>query len=464
MLLKISFPRESSLCPHCPPNCCPSSHGFQPLFSKSVWKNAQTLLVGALLAIGKRTVTACLRVMGKSADKHCQNFHRVLNRAQWSALTASRLLLRLLVSTFAPTGELVFGLDDTIERRRGEKIKAKGIYRDPVRSSKSHFVKASGLRWLSCMLLHSVPWAGTVWGLPFLTVLCPSERYYAEQKRQHQKLTERAWQMIALVARWLPDRVLVFVTDSSFAAFVLLDKVRRLKNVSLITRLRMDAQLYDFAPERKPGQKGRPRLKGARRPAPQERLEDPETKWKKIKVKDWYGGGERQVEVYSETCLWGTTGKPYVPLRWVLVRDVLGEFEPCAFLSTELTHKPLQMLTWFVRRWRMEVTFEEARAHLGIETQRQWNELAIARSTPVLFGLFSLVALMANALSKDQAKVVRTAAWYAKEQPTFSDALGLVRRCLWSSCHFQMSNSEADIVKIPRSLFERLTDAVCYAA
>jgi len=450
--------------PTLPAELLPLIVEFQPLFSKSVWENAQTLLIGAILALGKRTVTACLRVTGKSADKHFQNFHRVLNRAQWSVLAASRLLLRLLLSTFAPTSELVFGLDDTIERRRGARIKAKGIYRDPVRSSHAHFVKASGLRWLSCMLLHSVPWAEAVWALPFLTVLCPSERYYAEHKRQHQKLTERAWQVIALVARWLPDRMLVFVADSSFAVFVLLDKVSRLKNVSLITRLRLDAQLYDFVPERKPGQMGRPRVKGARRPSPQRRLEDPETKWKKIEVKNWYGGGQRQVELYSETCLWGTTGKPYLPIRWVLVRDVLGEFEPCAFLSTELAHKPIQMLSWFVRRWRMEVTFEESRAHLGLETQRQWSDLAIARSTPILFGLFSLVTLMANSLIKDQTKVVRTAAWYKKEQPTFSDAVGLVRRCLWGSCHFQTSQLENDLVKIPRSLFERLTDAVCYAA
>jgi hypothetical protein len=450
--------------PTLPAELLPLIVEFQPLFSKSVWKNAQTLLVGAILALGKRTVTACLRVMGKSEDNHFQNYHRVLNRAQWSTLAASCLLLRLLVATFAPTGDLVFGLDDTIERRRGEQIKAKGIYRDPVRSSHSHFVKASGLRWLSCMLLTTVPWASAVWGLPFLTVLCPSERYYAAQGRQHQKLTERAWQVIALVARWLPHQALVFVTDSSFAVFVLLDRVSQLKNVSLITRLRMDAQLYDCAPVRRPGQKGRPRLKGARRPSPEQRLADPKTKWEKLEVAAWYGGGKRQVEVYSETCLWGTTGKPYVPVRWVLVRDVRGEFEPCAFLSTELAHEPIQMLTWFVRRWRMEVTFEESRAHLGIETQRQWNDLAIVRSTPILFAVFSLVTLLANTLVKDPTKIVRTAAWYAKEQPTFSDALALVRRCLWGSCHFQMSPLEADIVKIPRSLLERLTDAVCYAA
>lgn len=437
---------------------------FQPLFSKSVWENAQTLLVGAILAIGKRTVTACLRVMGQSADQHFQNYHRVLNRARWSALSASRLLLRLLLAAFAPTGTLVFGLDDTIERRRGAQIKAKGIYRDPVRSSHAHFVKASGLRWLSCMLLERVPWAGAVWGLPFLTVLCPSERYYAEKQRQHQKLTERAWQLIALVAGWLPERVLVFVADRSFAAFDLLDRVSRLQQVSLLTRLRLDAQLYDFVPERRPGQTGRPRVKGARRPAPQERLTDPQTKWERLEIEHWYGGGKREVEVYSETCLWGTSGKPYVPIRWVLVRDVLGEFEPQAFLSTELEHTPEQILTWFVRRWRMEVTFEEARAHLGLETQRQWSDLAIARTTPVLLGLFSLVTLLANALRKEEIKMVRSAAWYAKEQPTFSDALALVRRCLWSSCHFQTSLSETDVIKIPRSLFERLTDAVCYAA
>jgi hypothetical protein len=235
------------------------------LFSKSVWKNAQTLLGGAILAIGKRTVTACLRVMGKSNNQRFQHYHRVLNRAQWSALKASRLLL----ATFAPPGALVFGLDDTIERRRGAKIKAKGICCNPVRSSHAHFVKASGLRWLSCMLLHLVPWAGAVWGLPFLTVLRPSERYYAEQGRGHQKLTERAWQVIALLDRWLPERVRVFVTDSSFAVSVLLGKVSQLKILSLLTRLRMDAQLYDFVSERKPEQMGWPRIKGARRPSPQ---------------------------------------------------------------------------------------------------------------------------------------------------------------------------------------------------
>jgi hypothetical protein len=437
---------------------------FQPLFSKPVWQHAQVLLVGAILAIGKRTVTSCLRVTGLAHEKGFQNYHRVLNRARWSTLAAARLLLRLLVAVFAPTGELVCGLDDTIERRRGQQIKAKGIYRDPVRSSHSHFVKASGLRWLCAMLLVEVSWAGCVWGLPFLSVLCPSERYYSERGRAHQKLTERAAQVFKLVARWLPDRVLVFVADSSFATFELLALVSGIPNCSLVTRLRLDAQLWAEAPVRRPGQVGRPRLKGERRPSPQQVLKNRHTKWTKIEVRQWYGGGKRKVEVHSETAIWYKTGQPPVGIRWLLVRDPLAEFEPQALMTTNVDHSPLQMLSWFVRRWRMEVTFEEARAHLGMETQRQWNSLAIARSTPILLGLFSLVTLLANGLIKTPSQAVRTAAWYAKASPTFADAIATVRRCLWSGCHFSTSSASEDVCKIPRSLFERLTDAVCYAA
>jgi hypothetical protein len=437
---------------------------FASLFSKPVWEHAKLLVVGAILAPGKRTVTAALRVCGLSQEKGFVNYHRVLNRARWSAMAAAQLLLHLLVSTFAPEGELIFGLDDTIERRRGEQIKAKGIYRDPVRSSHSHFVKASGLRWLCSMLLVEMPWAEAIWGLPFLTVLCPSQRYHQERGRRHQKLTERAQQIIRLLSRWLPDRALIFVGDGSFAVLELLAAVRQTANASLITRLRLDAELWDRAPERKPGQRGRRRVKGARRPSPQQRLEDEQTAWRKVAVEPWYRGEKRDLEIYTESCVWYKSGFAPVEIRWVLVRDPEGEFEAQAFLSTEVEHSPEQILKWFVRRWRMEVTFEEARAHLGLETQRQWSDLAIARTTPVLLGLFSLVTLMADRLIKDQSLPVRTAAWYRKELPTFADALAQVRSCLWKSCHFSTSSQKREVVKIPRSLLERLTDAVCYAA
>jgi DDE superfamily endonuclease len=221
---------------------------FVPVFSRPVWQHVKVLLTGAVLAPGKRTVTAMLQIMGRSAASDFQTYHRVLNRAVWSPLTASRLLLRLLVAVFIPRGVVVVGLDDTIERRRGEQIQAKGIYRDPVRSSQAYFVKVSGLRWLACMVLLPLSWANRVWALPFLTVLCPSERFYEQRGRRHQTLTERAWQMIRLVGRWLPGRDLVFVADSSFAALELLDKVATLPRASVITRLRLDAALYDPPP------------------------------------------------------------------------------------------------------------------------------------------------------------------------------------------------------------------------
>jgi hypothetical protein len=435
---------------------------FAPLFSKPVWAHAQVLIVGALLSPAKRTVTSALRVMGLSDEKHFQNYHRVLNRAVWSSLAAGRILLSLLIRTFASEGVLVMGLDDTIERRRGEKIKAKGIYRDPVRSSHSHFVKASGLRWLSLMLLCEIPWAGRVWALPFLTCLCPSERYHKERGRNHQKLTERARQLLLLVKRWLPDREIVVVADSSFAALELLEAVR--EEVCLITRLRLDAALYEPAPARKRGQNGRPRKKGKRLPTLSQVLADGATRWQAVRLERWYGASARRVEIATGTCLWYHAGMPAVPIRWVLVRDPEEEFDAQAFLSTNMKVEPQQMLEWFVRRWTVEVTFEEARTHLGVETQRQWSDKAIARTTPALFALYSVVTLVAAHLIARQELSVRRAAWYAKESATFSDTIAMVRRYLWGHTCFSTSGRKADMIKVPRSLLERLTDTLCYAA
>jgi len=437
---------------------------FAPVFSRPVWQHVKVLLTGAVLAPGKRTVTAILRIMGRSAEPDYQTYHRVLNRAVWSPLTASRLLLRLLVAVFVPRGIVLFGLDDTIERRRGEHITAKGIYRDPVRSSHTHVVKASGLRWLGCMLLTPIAWANRVWALPCLTVLCPSERFYAQRGRCHQTLLERAWQIIQLVRRWLPGREVVFVADSSFAALEWLALVARLPRVSVITRLRLDAALYDPPPPRNPGHIGRPRLKGQRRPTLEAVLADDKTQWRKLTVDDWYGEGPREVEVATDTAVWYHSGKPPVAIRWVLIRDPQERFKPPALLSTNLDHTPEQMLTWFVRRWTIEGTFEEARAHLGMETQRQWNEQAIARATPALLSLYSIITLTAHLLIDKGATCVRSAAWYGKTRPTFSDAIALVRRQLWEHIHFSTSQQETDLIKIPRALLERFTEALCYAA
>ena len=435
------------------------------LFSERVWEWAKVLLIGAILAPGKRTVTAALRVMGLSNEVQFQNYHRLLNRDKWSSYALSRILLRLLLRAFVPADHpIIIGLDDHIERRRGKQIAAKGIYRDAVRSSKSFFVKTSGLRWLSMMLLAPIPWAKRVWALPFLTVLAPSERYHTQRGQCHKKLTDWARQMIIQLRRWLPNRAIVVVADSTYAVLELLACCVGLPTpLTMITRLRLDAALYDPAPPREKGKRGAPRKKGARQPSLTARLADPTTLWERVSVA-WYGGTRRMVELATGTALWYHSGLPAVPIRWVLIRDPLGKFEPQALLSTDLSVAAQQIVEWFVLRWQLEVTFEEARAHLGIETQRQWSDLAIVRTTPALLGLFSLVTLFAHQLLQGQDLAVRQAAWYHKTLPTFSDTLALVRQQLWPVSISWMSGAKPDMVIIPRALFDRLTDTLAFAA
>nr|WP_084676960.1 transposase [Massilia niastensis] len=432
------------------------------MFSKRAWPLAQVLLAGAILAVGPRTVSAVLRVMGLSQERQFQKYHRVLNRVKWSTLAASRRLLGMLIEAFVPDGPLLMALDDTIERRRGAKIAARGIYRDPVRSGLGHFVKASGFRWLCLMLVAPIPWARRCWALPFCSVLAPSERYYLKRGRHPNRLTDRARQLLLMVRRWVRERPIVVVADSSFAALELLNAVRH--KLCIVTRLRLDATLYDPAPQRVPGTRGRPRCKGPRQPTLKAVSTSKATRWRGVTLSQWYGQGNKAVEIATGTAVWYRGGMPVVPLRWVLVRDAQRKLEPQAFLCTDETAEPEQILAWFIRRWQVEVTFEEARAHLGMETQRQWSDRAIACSTPVILALYSIVVLTARQLLPQGSLMTRHAAWYAKDSPTFSDTIALVRRSLWSEWIDEGSEHRRDMVKIPRALFDRLTETVCYAA
>ena len=439
---------------------------FAPLFSERVFRHARVLLIGAILAPGARTVSSTLRAMGLDREKRFHRYHRVLSRARWSGREASRILLGLLLETFVGEGPLVLGLDETLERRYGKKISARGVYRDPVRSTHENFVKSSGLRWVCVMLLVDVPWASRVWALPFLSALAPSERYAAARGRRHKKITEWAWQLLLVVRRWHPQREIVAVADRAYASLKLLDRCRKLSNpITFVTRLRLDAALYEPAPPRRPGQIGRPRLKGERLPNLSEVAEAPKTLWKPATITNWYGSGERTVEIASKTAVWYSTGLFAVPVRWVLIRDPEGRFKTQALLCTDLDTDPQKIVCWFVMRWQLEVTFQEVRRHLGFETQRQWSDLAIERTTPALLGLFWLIALFAHQWMRQAAGAFgRQAAWYHKRHPTFAEALALVRKELWAHATFYGSPAEADTIKVPRDFMERLTEAVCYAA
>ncbi len=436
---------------------------FEPLLRQRSWRHAEVLLIGAILAPGRRTVASILRITGLGRERRFVNYHRVLNRAAWSGRAAARVLLGLLLEAFVPAGPVLLGLDDTIERRRGKRISAKGIYRDPVRSSHGHFVKASGLRWLSLMLLVPISWAGRVWALPFLTTLAPSERYCRKHGRQHKKLTDWGRQLVLQARRWMPERQVVLVTDSGFSALEFLAALRR-HGVTCVTRLRLDAALYQPAPPRQPGTVGRPPTKGARLPTLAAVLADKATRWQRVAVPGWYGEGDRIVEICSDTAVWRHSGMPVVPIRWVLLRDPSQRFNPQALLCTDPAQEPLQIVRWFVQRWQLEVTFREVRDHLGVETQRQWSDKAIARTTPCLLGLFSVVALLGARLDRQARIKVSVSAWYHKQRPTFTDTLAAVRREIWSEQGFVMSRQSADTAKLPPALREGIAYALCHAA
>jgi hypothetical protein len=436
---------------------------FAPLFVHRSWKHAQVLLIGALLAPGQRTVASLLRIAGLSRERHFVNYHRILSRASWSPRAGARVLLGLIVEAFVPDGPIIMAVDDTIERRRGRCIRAKGIYRDPVRSSDAHFVKTSGLRWMSLMVLAPVPWAGRIWALPILTALAPSERFCREQARCHKTLLDWGRQMALQACRWLPRRDLILVADSGFSALLFLDAMRR-AGITAITRLRLDAALYEPAPIRLPGTLGRPRRKGARLPTLAQVLAAGSTDWQAVQVPGWYGAGKRTIEITSATAVWQHGGLPVVPIRWVLIRDPENRFAPQALLCTDPSRDPVQIVGWFVQRWQVEVTFQEARTHLGLETQRQWSDKAIARTTPCLLALFSIVTLMASRLPARERRQVARAAWYHKPQPTFSDALAAVRRAIWREQAFVTSRRRSHSTKARKTLPDAWAYALCYAA
>lgn len=435
---------------------------FGTCCSHSVWLNACVLVIGAILCIGKRTVTSALRVMGLKDDKRFTNFHRVLNRAKWCSLTCSRILLGKLIKLVPEDWPLLFIVDETIERRSGPEIKAKGCYRDAVRSTEKTVVKCFGLKWISMMLVAKLPWSERVWALPFLTVLAPSKACNESENKRHKTTVDWTCQMIMQVSRWFPNREMILIGDGGYAALKLGHCCSGLKNkVTLVSRLRLDAGLYDFPPQPQPGKRGPKPKKGKKQPTLADRVKDASTKWNLITVR-WYDGVERKLEFFSGESLWCTRCQNPLPIKWVVVRDPKGKLRTEAFFSTNLESTEKQILTWFVLRWNVEVTFEELRAHLGFETQRQWSDKAIARTTPALFGIFSIIVLMANEMLKHDKLNIATCAWYKKKDATFSDIIAYVRKRIWQSRYSTNSTESDDCTYLQDNFLGALIELACY--
>jgi DDE superfamily endonuclease len=469
---------------------------FAPLFSARVWDHAQVLIWGTLLARGPRTVTAALRAMGRGDEQHWTNFHRVVNRATWSALAAAGTLL-MLVLRLVPGAHVVVAIDDLLERRGGTRIGGRGVYRDPLTSSRAHQSKSAGLRWVVASVLVALPWSERVWALPVVSVLAPppplstrkskaakaakaaGKKYLPPRRkrtrprvaltsemvstvdrprqgvRRHKTTVDVAGQILSWLGRHAAGHRVVAVLDGAFSAHKLLRGAARRK-ATLVTRLHWDAQLYEMPTP------GSGATLGARAASPRQRIGALATPWREARVR-WYGGRRKTVFVTSFVALWTKGHAKPVPVRVVLSLDPSPDSgkprEEC-FVCTDPEASPEQVVAWFVLRWNEEVTFEESRRHLGIQTQRQWSTKAIARTTPVLLGLFSLVTLMTAALVKDGKVPIRSAPWYDKQQATFSDCLALVRRQLWRARLFPAPHPDRGAESLTPDVMEAILEAL----
>ncbi len=437
---------------------------FAPLFGQRSWRHAQVLLVGAILAPGRRTVASLLRITGRSRERRFVNDHRILSRATWCPRAGARFLLGLLVTAFAPHGPVVLALDDTIERRRGKRIAAKGIYRDPVRSSDSHFVKASGLRWMSLMLLAPIPWAERVWALPFLTALVPSEWACRERGRRHKPLLDVGRQLALQARRWLPGRDLVLLGDSGFSALLFLDAMHH-GGVTAISRLRLDAALYEPAPPRPPGTVGRPRTKGHApahaRPGPRRPghgLAAPRCAGlvRRGRARHRHRLGHRRVAARRHA-----RGADPLSCWSAIPSTASSRRRCCAPTSRDPRSRSCH------GSCGAGASRSPFRRPAPISaSRRSGNGLTglFARTTPCLLALFSIVTLLATRLSARERRHVTTTAWYAKTRPTFADALAAVRRALWREQGLVTSARRGHKTKRRFALPAPSADTLCQAA
>lgn len=373
------------------------------------------LFVGGVLCRSGRTVCGILRTLGMKGETAFANYHHLLSRSKVDMLKGVKILMEMLLPLSGTSVVLV--VDEHLERRRGAKIKAKATYRDPVASSRGWLVKCTGLKWVVLAMLVKFPWTTRSFALPFFCVLRTPENYPKNIKREARSGTKLLCQMLCVIRHWFPHLSITLVGDGDYARALLGSFCQRL-SIGLVSRLRADARLYDFATDKK--RKSRLAQLGNRLERPQESL------WEKITIR-WYGGRTHEVKVSSKNGLW-RAGKKSAVIALKAVWVQLRPHDEIILMTTNLDISIITIIEEYVRRWNIEVTFRECREHLGVETQRQWSDYAIARSTPLLFALYTLITLIGNAIFNTKGVIAESTAWYRKSHLTFSDLLESVRQ------------------------------------
>lgn len=437
----------------------PLVSAFSVAFTRPTFQRFTLLIIGAILCLRQRTVTAMLRTLGPLAKGHWSDFHRVLCCRVWSTWPLGKLLATLIIESLAPDQPVVCPVDDTNPQHKGKRVYGKGRHHDACRSSQTHVVWVWGHKWVTLAINVKFPFASRPWALPVLCALYRPEELNRDEGRRHKTSIRLAMQLIATLIHWFPQRKFILVGDGGYSSHELARFCHRhRRHVTLISRFYDDANLYEApTPKRPCGKKtGRPRVKGRRLPKPRDVVK--QSKGKRFVVA-WYGGGSRRVELIWGEGYWHKAKHSggLVPVRWVFVHDTSGTHRDEYFFSTDPTLPPEQIVSLFTARWSIEVTFQEVRAHLGFATPRNWCRQSVLRSAPCLLGLFSLVSLIFARAAQTKKPKIASAPWYHKSEPTFSDAMVVVRRLCWQEV-LRSPGKNAGVTKLPPRLKSILLD------
>lgn len=402
---------------------------WSTMFSESVFEKFMTLLQGAVLTPGCRTISRILRLVGSLADAHPSSYHRVLSHRRWSMWPMARILAEYILSAFCHKGVIRIVGDETVTEHTGRKVFGKARHRDAKRSSHSFIAHLWGHKWVVLAILVDLPGTTRPWALPILVALYRDKKDNKALGLQHKTPTDLMRQLLCVLLHWFPTRKFVFSGDGAYATHGLTRFARRhQKRLTLISRFHGDAALYTAAPKSNKKSIGRPRVKGKKQPSPEAIVQHAKCR-KKLSVK-WYGGENRKVEIVSGTGYWYRAGEGIVEVLWVHVHDLTGTHRDEYFYTTDLHLTAKQVIEYFTGRWSIEVTFQEARAHLGVETTRGWSRQTVLRAEPCLLGLYSVVALWFAALPESDRQDLAVE-WAGKVTITYSDAVTFVRRDLW---------------------------------
>jgi uncharacterized protein YerC len=408
---------------------------FAEVFTRPTYYRFFVLVLAAVLTTGNHTVMNLLRTLGGLAPGSTSSYRRVFSKRRWSLWRLARILAERIVTHLVATGPIHLAGDDTVDEHRGKKVFGKGRHRDAVRSSHSYTAFRYGHKWVVLAILVRLPFTTRLWALPILVVLYRSPAKDKKQRGRHKTPAQLMRQMLKVMLRWFPDRHFVFAGDGGFGTHELArSAAKRPRRLTLVSRFYADANLYKAPPVvrgKKP--KGRPRVKGAKMPAPAQVVAKTKERHK-LNVA-WYGGGRRDVEVVSGTAHWFKSGEGLVPVLWVYVHDGTGTHRDDYFFTTDVSLSAQTVIETFTGRWSIETTFQEMRAYLGLETTRGWCAQTVRRVAPCLFGLYSVVAVLYTQLPKRHTRLWAID-WPGKKDVTFSDAITAVRRWLWQEWVF----------------------------